>query len=154
MKKKILVISWFYPPINSSEGLVTFKLINNSKFEYDVFTQGTVEDWTYGSNVNYKNNDNVKVISSSANYIPFWVEEAVEYFRKNRDKYDAIMTRTMPQECHVAGIKIKKEFPVSEKMSEIKFASAILPFIKINLLDNSLANLSISAKRYSFKETS
>lgn len=111
MKKKILVISWFYPPINSSEGLVTFKLINNSKFEYDVFTQGTVEDWTYGSNVNYKNNDNVKVISSSANYIPFWVEEAVEYFRKNRDKYDAIMTRTMPQECHVAGIKIKKEFP-------------------------------------------
>ncbi len=111
MKKKILVISWFYPPINSSEGLVTFKLINNSKFEYDVFTQSSVEDWTYGSNVSYKNNNNVKVITSNANYIPFWVAEAVEYFRKNRDKYDAIMTRTMPQECHIAGIKIKKEFP-------------------------------------------
>lgn len=111
MKKKILVISWFYPPINSSEGLVTFKLINNSKYDYDVFTQGSVEDWTYGSNVTYKNNDNVNVISSNATYIPFWISECVEYFKQNRDKYDAIMTRAMPQECHLAGIKIKKLFP-------------------------------------------
>lgn len=111
MKKKILVISWFYPPINSSEGLVTFKLINNSKYEYDVFTQGAVEDWTYGSNVSYKNQDNVTVISSDATLISAWVEEAVQYFKDNHEKYCAIMTRTMPQECHLAGIRIKKEFP-------------------------------------------
>ena len=29
LMKKILVISWFYPPINSSEGLVTYKLLYN-----------------------------------------------------------------------------------------------------------------------------
>lgn len=111
MKKKILVISWFYPPINSSEGLVTFKLINNSKYDYDVFTQGSVEDWTYGANVSYKNNDNVKVISSDRTYIPFWVSDAVDYFTAHRNEYDAIMTRAMPQECHIAGIEIKKKFP-------------------------------------------
>ena len=37
--KKILVISWYFPPVNSSEGLVTFKLLKNSEYEYDVFTQ-------------------------------------------------------------------------------------------------------------------
>ena len=37
--KKGLVISWYFPPINSSEGLVTFKLLKNSKYKYDVFTQ-------------------------------------------------------------------------------------------------------------------
>ena len=37
--KKISVITWFYPPVNSSEGLVTYKLLNNSRYEYDVFTQ-------------------------------------------------------------------------------------------------------------------
>ena len=37
--KKILVISWFYPPINSSEGLVTYKLLRNSKLQYDVCMQ-------------------------------------------------------------------------------------------------------------------
>ena len=31
--KKIFVISWYYPPINSSEGLVTWKLLNRSERE-------------------------------------------------------------------------------------------------------------------------
>ena len=34
--KRILVISWYFPPINSSEGLVTYKLLKNSKYQYDV----------------------------------------------------------------------------------------------------------------------
>lgn len=109
--KKILVISWFYPPINSSEGLVTFKLVNNSKYEYDVFTQKRFHDWTYGSTVDYKNNKNVNVIFSKADYLNTWIEDAYQYFVKNKDKYDYIMTRSMPQECHVVGLRIKKDFP-------------------------------------------
>ena len=124
MKKRILVISWFYPPINSSEGLVTFKLINNSKYEYDVFTQGSVEDWTYGSNVTYKNNDNVKVISSNANYIPFWVEEAVEYFKKN-----------LPEENW---LKIREEFiqqnGLKKDSTESEAASSSEPLEAMELL--------------------
>ncbi len=112
MKKKILVISWFYPPINSSEGLVTYKLINNSKFEYDVFTQsGAVTSWSYGANMDYENSPNVKTIFSSSKTIDEWVEETVEYFRKNSDKYYAIMTRSMPEASHEIGSRIKKEFP-------------------------------------------
>ena len=32
--KKILVITWFYPPVNSSEGLVTYKLLNILRIVY------------------------------------------------------------------------------------------------------------------------
>lgn len=109
--KKILVISWFYPPVNSSEGLVTFKLINNSKYKYDVFTQNSFHDWTYGNTVDYKNKENVKVIFSKANSLIDWVEDAYKYFEKNKDKYAYIMTRAMPQESHIVGLRIKKSFP-------------------------------------------
>lgn len=109
--KRILVISWFYPPINSSEGLVTFKLINNSKYRYDVFTQNNFHDWTYGSTVNYKNNKNVNVIFSKSKCLKDWVDDAYQYFAKNKNKYDYIMTRAMPQESHLAGLRIKKDFP-------------------------------------------
>lgn len=109
--KRIFVISWFYPPINSSEGLVTFKLINNSKYKYDVFTQNNFHDWTYGSTVDYKNNKNINVIFSKSNSLKEWVEDAYQYFVKNKDKYDYIMTRAMPQESHLVGLRIKKDFP-------------------------------------------
>lgn len=46
--KRILVISWYFPPINSSEGLVTYKLLKNSKFQYDVCMQDSNDSWSYG----------------------------------------------------------------------------------------------------------
>ena len=46
---RILVITWFYPPVNSSEGLVTYKLLNNSIYKYDVFTQKKSSSWSYGN---------------------------------------------------------------------------------------------------------
>lgn len=109
--KKILVISWFYPPINSSEGLVTFKLLNNSKFQYDVFTQKNHESWSYGNNVEFKNSANIKSIYGNSNNIQEWIDEAVAYFETNHDKYDIVMTRAMPQESHVVGLRIKEKFP-------------------------------------------
>lgn len=109
--KKILVISWFYPPINSSEGLVTYKLINNSQFEYDVFTQKSITSWSYGSNMEFQNQPNVHSIFAKSKTIEAWKDEAYQYFRDNRDKYDCVMTRSMPQESHEVGIRIKKDFP-------------------------------------------
>ena len=47
--KKILVISWFYPPVNSSEGLVTYKLLRKSKNQFDVFTQKKIDLWSYSN---------------------------------------------------------------------------------------------------------
>lgn len=109
--KKILVFSWFYPPINSSEGLVTFKLINNSKYSYDVFTQNKNQNWSYGKNGEIDNNKNVTSIFSKSKDIKEWMDDAYEYFVKNKDDYDIIMTRAMPQESHLIGLKIKKNFP-------------------------------------------
>ncbi len=109
--KRILVISWFYPPINSSEGLVTFKLLNNSRYEYDVFTQKGATDFSYGKNVALENRPNVRSIWAKSRTIAEWRSEAIDYFRAHRDEYDCIMTRSMPQESHEVGTAIKKEFP-------------------------------------------
>lgn len=109
--KKILVITWFYPPVNSSEGIVTYKLLNNSKFEYDVYTQKNSASWSYGNTDYLKNNDNINCIFSNANNLNEWKKEAIEYFEKNQDKYDIIMTRSMPPESHEIGYRIKKIKP-------------------------------------------
>lgn len=106
--KKILVITWFYPPVNSSEGLVTYKLLNNSRYEYDVFTQKNSASWSYGNNDNLENNKNINCIFAESNNLKDWKKEAIKYFKENKNKYDVVMTRSMPPESHEIGIKIKK----------------------------------------------
>ena len=109
MKKRILVISWYFPPINSSEGLVTYKLLNNSKYEYDVFMQSNNELWSYGKDEDIKNiNKNINRITSKAKELNDFYNEAINYFRDNQDKYDIVMTRSMPEISHKIGIEIKK----------------------------------------------
>ena len=90
MEKRILVISWFYPPVNSSEGLVTYKLLKKSKYEYDVFTQKNSSLWSYNNKDELPESKNVKSIFAKANNLQDWVEEATEYIRQNKEKYDII----------------------------------------------------------------
>ena len=111
MKKRILVISWFFPPVNSSEGLVTYKLLNNSKNNYDVFTQKSNNSWAYKQSDNLYINDNINRIYSNAKDLDEYYEEAIEYYNKNVDKYDVVMTRSMPEISHEIGLKIKKINP-------------------------------------------
>ena len=106
--KRILVISWYFPPINSSEGLVTYKLLSNSKYEYDVFTQNSNESWSYGKSNDLKIPNNIKCIISSTNNMEEYKNEAINYFQDNIDKYDIIMTRSMPEVSHIIGLEIKK----------------------------------------------
>lgn len=105
------VISWYFPPINSSEGLVTFKLLKNSKYQYDVFTQRDNENWTYGSNETKLISSNINTVFSKSSEINSWVREGIEYFEKNRDKYDFIMSRSMAPESHIIALEIKKRHP-------------------------------------------
>ena len=153
MKKRILVISWYFPPINSSEGLVTYKLLNNSKYEYDVFMQSNNELWSYGKDEDIKNiNKNINRITSKAKELNDFYNEAINYFRDNQDKYDIVMTRSMPEISHKIGIEIKKI-----KNNIIWIASfgdpiANNPFSLIALQDENpyTANLSnfLSIKRF------
>ena len=105
------VISWYFPPINSSEGLVTFKLLKNSKYKYDVFTQKNNEAWSYGSNETKLVSSNINTIFSKTSDINEWINEGIEYFEQNKDKYDFIMSRSMAPESHMIALKIKQKYP-------------------------------------------
>ena len=67
--------------------------------------------WSYGNKDYLKNNKNVNCIFSDSNTLKQWKTEAVEYFKKNMDKYDVVMTRSMPPESHEVGIMLKKIKP-------------------------------------------
>ena len=86
--KRILVISWFFPPINSSEGLVTYKLLNNSKLKYDVYTQKNNNLWSYINTEELKINKNINPIYSNSITLEEYVENALKYFDENHDLYD------------------------------------------------------------------
>lgn len=109
--KRIFVISWFYPPINSSEAMLTAKLLKYSRYRYDVFTQGRSEAWSYGSGSVLPGCENQRRIEAQSGDLKTWVNEAVRYFSAHREKYDFVMTRSMPPECHLAGLRIKQRFP-------------------------------------------
>ena len=109
--KKIFVISWYYPPVNSSEGIVTWKLLNRSAYTYDVFTQNSSDAWSYGMNAHFESREGVRTIFAESRDFDAWKEEAFRYFSAHRAEYDAIMTRSMPHESHEAGLRIKKAFP-------------------------------------------
>lgn len=109
--KRILVISWFYPPINSSEALVTYKLLKYSRYTYDVFTQRRSDAWSYGRSMDVPDAENVRCIDAESGDIRSWVEEGVNYFIAHRDEYELVMTRSMPPECHLTGLRIKNRFP-------------------------------------------
>ena len=111
MKKKVLVISWFFPPINSSEGLVTYKLLNNSKLEYDVYTQYNNESWSYGKSDELIIGKNINCIRSKTTNMDEFKDEVIEYFKKNKNKYDIVMTRSMAEVAHVIGLEIKSIKP-------------------------------------------
>ena len=109
--KRIFVISWFYPPLNSSEGLVTAKLLRRSQYGYDVFTESVCAQWSYGRSAALPDADNVRRIEAQASTPSAFAEEAFRYFKAHADEYSLVMTRSMPPECHAAGLQIKKVFP-------------------------------------------
>ncbi len=111
--KKGFVISWYYPPGNSSEGLVTFKLLKNSKYQYDVWTRANQQQsvWDRKSKEDKLVADNVKIIPGKCRNEKEWVKEGIKFFNEHRDEYDFIMSRSMPVESHEIAIEIKKNFP-------------------------------------------
>lgn len=111
--KKGFVISWYYPPGNSSEGLVTFKLLKNSKYQYDVWTRADQQQnvWDRKSNEDKLVADNVRIIPGKCGNEREWVEEGIKYFIEHKDEYDFVMSRSMPVESHEIAMKIREKFP-------------------------------------------
>ena len=109
--KRILVLAWFYPPLNSSEAVVTEKLLGASRFSYDVFTQSGCEAWSYGRESDWPERANVRRICADAKSPEAWVDEALRFFLTHREDYALVMTRSMPPECHRVGLRIKALCP-------------------------------------------
>lgn len=107
----IYVISWFFPPVNSSEAVVTFKLLKHSSHEYLVCSSQSLL-WSYANSLDVYA-ENVTTASVATDSIDEWADFAVETFEKEHKKkpFDAIMSRTMPPEGIDVARRIKEKFP-------------------------------------------
>ena len=127
--KRILVISWFYPPINSSEGLVTYKLLRNSEKQYDVCMQEGNDSWSYGKNEMLPESEHVHKIAIQSDSLELWKEKVIEYFSAHKNNYEIVMTRSMPPECHEIGLKIKEIKPEIKWIASFGDPIANNPFV-------------------------
>lgn len=109
--KRIFVVSWFYPPLNSSEALLTERLLAHSRYAFDVFTQGASEAWSYGREEAWPERPNVRRICGESADPAAWAAEAFAYFAAHRGDYALVMTRSMPPECHRVGLLIRARWP-------------------------------------------
>lgn len=109
---RIFVLSCFFPPENSSEGLVTYKLLSSSQHEYFVCSARS-NRWGYEKEFGFSIAPNITLSSIKTDEILKWVDFCVATFMKEHEKkpFDAIMTRTMPPESILGAKKIKKKFP-------------------------------------------
>ena len=108
---RIFVASWFFPPNTSAEGIVTYKLLKNSKHQYDVCCSRS-KSWSYERKSELIAN-NINTYAVKCEKITEWVDECVKIFIELNEKYHYkyIMTRSMPPESILIGKKIKKIIP-------------------------------------------
>lgn len=109
---KVFVASWFFPPATSSEGIVTYKLLRNSRFEYHVFSS-TSKQWGYKAEMEQKQERNIICHTIATDSIDEWIDACVAYFEANNpvEKFDCVMTRSTPPESILVGLRIKEKYP-------------------------------------------
>ncbi len=134
---RVFVASWFFPPETSSEGIVTYKLLRNSRNAYDVCSAAS-DQWGYKHELPM-NADNVTRIPIKTDDVQEWVEQAIKAFEENhaREPYDVIMTRTMPPESVLVGDAVKKAHPEVKWVASLADPVARSPYmLKDLVLDN------------------
>lgn len=109
---KIFVVSWFYPPVTTSEALVTYKLLSNSRHEYYLCSASS-NKWSYTKKSNLKSNNVTQFIIETEDFDEFIEKSYKKYIELSKNiKFDAIMTRSMPPESQKVGLMIKKINPI------------------------------------------
>lgn len=116
---RIFVASWFYVPVTTSEALVTYKLFANSKHEY-VVCSAKSNKWSYNKDSELTGKNIKQHIINTDSFDEF-VDKTVElYFELSKtQKFDAIMTRSLPPESQYVGFKIK------EKDKDVKWIASL-----------------------------
>lgn len=105
--KKMLVITWFYPPVNSSEGVLCYKLLHASSLPVEVFTQNNSSVWSYDMASPLPKREGLCLVNAKSKTLSDFAEEAFGYFLAHSEEFSLIMTRSMPPECHEIGRRIK-----------------------------------------------
>lgn len=108
---KIFVASWFYVPVTTSEALVTYKLFANSEHEY-VVCSAKSNKWSYKKESEMTSPNIRQYIIDTDDFDDF-VAKAVETYKElsKNEKFDAIMTRSLPPESQYVGFKIREFDP-------------------------------------------
>ena len=75
-----------------------------------------------------------------------WQKEAIEYFKENKDKYEIIMTRSMPPESHQIGLEIKKIKPQIKWIASFGDPIANNPYTKMSITYESPHSIKNCAK--------
>ncbi len=140
--KKIFVISWFFPPINSSEGVLAFKALSHSTHQFIVYTQSKNNNWSYGANEKQLVSDNIEVIEGNPNTFDEWIAEGLNYFRANSHQFSAMMSRSMPVASHLLALKIKEEYPNLKWVSSFGDPIDNSPYLELLIQNESPFRLS------------
>lgn len=138
----VFVAAWFYPPVTSSEGIVTYKLLRCSKHEYDVFSSTSCL-WSYHTQFKTFEEPNIHTYSIDTESIDEWVEACVNTFEElyPTRHYDCIMTRSTPPESILVGLKIKEKHPQVKWVASLADPVANNPYeIHAYIDDNPLLN--------------
>ena len=108
---RIFVACWFFPPSVSSEGIVTYKLLRNSKHSYDVCSSLS-QQWSYRQTMPLEAS-NITPLTVDTDDLNEWVDECVRLFEERHavEPYDAVMTRSMPPESIEVGKRIHEAHP-------------------------------------------
>lgn len=128
--KKIFVSSWFFPPNNSAEGIVSFKLLKKSKYNYDVYSYGGNDKYSFVPDSRLKSK-NINVIESQCLSKKGWVNEGVAKFNSSSNTYKCIMSRCMPVESNILALKIKKKNKDIPWIASISDPLANSPYTKL-----------------------
>lgn len=97
---KIFTLAWEFPPKMSGESVVCLRMLKASKYKYDVCCGGEEEPFEIA--------DNIVSYPLKGKYITWPFRAAKLFLKMNRlQKYDAIYSRVMPPNGHLAGLIIK-----------------------------------------------
>lgn len=135
---RVFVAAWFYPPVTSSEGIVTYKLLRCSAHEYDVFSS-TSRLWSYRTPFKTFGESNIHTYSIDTESIDEWVEACVNTFEElyPTRQYDCIMTRSTPPESILVGERIKKKHPQIKWIASLADPVANNPYEIYAYIDNN-----------------
>lgn len=120
-KIKGLAIIYEFPPMMSSESIVTFKYFKNSNIDYTILTiDSSNKSQGYFSDIDKKI---VRFNKES------FEEDVLNYLKDNND-FDFFMTRVMPEFGHSIGFEIKKLYPHMKWISSYSDTIMSQPYMK------------------------